>query len=239
MKTLDMDQYRTSGWAVLEEVFSAEECSSFIEHMMDLQAGEKELEGFATREKGDWNRTHNQHWYDEIARQWLIDPQLCEPLRQCLEDEPEGIQTMYFWVGSEQRRHQDQYYLPGCMSAWIALVDVDERNGTIWVQSGSHKGRLLTKDDFAEGGDFFEWDYNDAVDELFRRNDLVEEVVRVRRGDVVFFNGTLVHRGGPIGEPGAVRHVLANHYIAKNFAHWPHLRWPRVSFDGSQRFTDS
>lgn len=238
MNTLDNEHYKEKGWAVVEGLFGAGECEGLIEHMLDLQAGKKSLEGFAPRAVDDWNRTHNQHWYDPQAREWLIAPALYEPLRTCLYDEPEGIQTMYFWVGSEQGRHQDQYYLPGCMSAWIALMDVDEENGTIWVQSGSHKGRLLKKDDFAEGGEFSDWDYNEAVDELFRRNDLPEEVVRVRRGDVVFFDGVLVHRGGPIGQPGSFRHVLANHYIARSFAPWPHVRWPRVSFDGSERFTD-
>lgn len=238
MNTLDNEHYREKGWAVVEGLFDADACAGLVQHMLDLQAGKKTLEGFAPRAPDDWNRTHNQHWYDPEARKWLIAPALYEPLRQCLYDEPEGIQTMYFWVGSEQRRHQDQYYLPGCMSAWIALVDVDEKNGTIWVQSGSQKGRLLKKSDFEEGGEFFDWDYNEAVDELFRRNDLPEEVVRVRRGDVVFFDGVLVHRGGPIDQPGSFRHVLANHYIAHSFAPWPHVRWPRVSFDGRERFTD-
>ena len=64
------------------------------------------------------------------------------------------------------------------------------------------------------------------------------EIVRVKRGDVVFFDGVLVHRGGPIGQPGSFRHVLANHYIARDFNDWPHVRWPRVAFDGSERFTD-
>ncbi|MEM7533369.1 MAG: SDR family oxidoreductase [Chloroflexota bacterium] len=32
--------------------------------------------------------------------------------------------------------HQDQYYLPDCMSAWIALVDVDDGNGPLGVQPG-------------------------------------------------------------------------------------------------------
>ena len=178
-------------------------------------------------------RTHNQHCYDPVARNWLIAPPLKEPLTQCLGDEPDGIQTMYFWVGSEQGRHQDQYYLPGCMSAWIALIDVDEDNGAMWVQSGSHRGRLLTGSDFAEGGEFYEWDYNAAVDELCTRNATPETPVCVRRGDVVFFDGVLVHRGGPIGVPGAYRHSLANHYIARGFDRWPHASWPRVSFDGS------
>ena len=238
MNTLDSEHYRREGWAVVEGVFTADECEGLVAHMLDLHAGKKSLEGFAPRADDELQRTHNQHWYDPTAREWLIAPPLREPLVQCLGDEPDGIQTMYFWVGSEQGRHQDQYYLPGCMSAWIALMDVDEDNGAMWVQSGSHKGRLLTGGDFAEGGEFHGWDYNAAVDELCARNELPEIPVCVRQGDVVFFDGVLVHRGGPIGQPGSYRHSLANHYIAHGFSDWPHVRWPRVSFDGSQRFTD-
>ena len=233
MDTLDIEHYEREGWAVVEGVFSGEECEELVAHMLDLHAGKKSLEGFAPREADQLQRTHNQHWYDPVAHDWLIAPPLKEPLTQCLGDEPDGIQTMYFWVGSEQGRHQDQYYLPGCMSAWIALIDVDEDNGAMWVQSGSHRGRLLTGGDFAEGGEFHEWDYNAAVDELCTRNATPETPVCVRRGDVVFFDGVLVHRGGPIGMPGAYRHSLANHYIARGFDRWPHASWPRVSFDGS------
>lgn len=233
MDTLDIEHYEREGWAVVEGVFSGEECEELVAHMLDLHAGKKSLEGFAPREADQLQRTHNQHWYDPVARDWLIAPPLKEPVTQCLGDEPDGIQTMYFWVGSEQGRHQDQYYLPGCMSAWIALIDVDEDNGAMWVQSGSHRGRLLTVSDFAEGGEFYEWDYNAAVDELCTRNATPETPVCVRRGDVVFFDGVLVHRGGPIGVPGAYRHSLANHYIARGFDRWPHASWPRVSFDGS------
>ena len=132
--SLDLDCYRREGYAVVEGMFSPAECEGLIEHMMDLHAGRTELEGFAPRAADEWGRTHNLHWHDEVMRNWLIDPRLEDPLRQCLGDEPEGIQTMYFWVGSEQGRHQDQFYLPGCISAWIALADVDLQNGAIRVQ---------------------------------------------------------------------------------------------------------
>ena len=180
--------------------------------------------------------THNQHHYDQKAKQWLIARPLYSALCLCLDDEPEGVQTMYFWKGSKQGRHQDQFYLPGCVSAWIALMDVDEDNGTIWVQSKSHKRRLLTNADFDTGGEFYEWDYNVAVDELFRRNDLQEIPIRAKRGDVVFFDGRLIHRGGPVTDTESFRHVIANHYIGKDFIDWPHTGWPRLSFDGSERF---
>ena len=51
---------------------------------------------------------------------------------------------MYFYKGSEGNRHQDQCPLPGCMAVWLPLVDVNEENGTIYIQPGSHKGELVT-----------------------------------------------------------------------------------------------
>ncbi len=50
---------------------------------------------------------------------------------------------MHFFHGSEQPLHQDQCYLPDCMSASIAMVDITENNGPLCVQSGSHRGRLV------------------------------------------------------------------------------------------------
>ena len=131
--------YQTEGYVVLPEVFTQTECREFTICMMDLQAGRQKLDGFQPRQPDEWGRTHNQHAYDAVAMQWLVDPRLDQPLYDCLGQEADGIQTMYFWKGSEQRRHQDQFYLPSCMSAWIALQDVGVNNGTIYIQRG-HTG---------------------------------------------------------------------------------------------------
>ena len=239
---VESDEYRDNGFVARQGMLSDAECDRIVEHMVDLRTGRERLDGFELRQPGsanEWGRTHNQHVYDPMALEYLLLPQLREPLHDCMGEEVEGIQTMYFWRGSEQRRHQDQFYLPGCMSAWLAFVDVSQQNGTIWVQPGSHRKRLLTGTDFAEEGEFHEWDYNDAVDEQYRRNQaegVADEVpVEVPRGSVVFFNGGLVHRGGEILQPDSDRHVLANHYIPYGLDAWPHTSWMRHGFNGAVR----
>ena len=232
---INLTSYRNDGYAVLPGIFEARECNSFVESMMDLHRGQRRLEEFQPRGCDDWRRTHNQHCYDEIALRWLIDFRLYKPLKTMMGDEPEGIQTMYFWKGSEQRRHQDQYYLPGCISAWIALQDASEDNGAIRVQPGSHSGRLISKADFEGSEAEFEgWDYNDAVDKLFEKNEKPEMSIVAAQGDVIFFHGVLIHGGGPIIKKGQFRHSLACHYIPYGFSEWP-LSWERISFDGGRR----
>jgi len=214
-------KYDADGFVIVEGLID-DECDQFVAHMMALHRGEETLEGFYARTSDDWNRAFNPHLYDPQSMHMVVHPSLHEPLQDCLNDEPRCIQTMYFWKGSEQHRHQDAYYLPGCMSAWMALSDVTADNGTIWVQPGSHKTDLVTREVF-RGADgvlpenmLFGQEYDDAVDALVVKNGVPEVPAEVKKGGVVFFDGRLVHRGGPIGKPGSFRHVMANHYVAKH-----------------------
>ena len=58
--------------------------------------------------------------------------------------------------------------------------------------------------------------------------------VLVNQGDVVLFNGKLIHGGAPVLNPDTRRHALACHYIPYHSENWER-DWPRISFDGSRR----
>ena len=61
-------QYERDGYVILRGVLSRDECQGVIDHMMDLHAGRKKLEGYQPRKSDDWSRTHHQHLYDPAAR---------------------------------------------------------------------------------------------------------------------------------------------------------------------------
>ena len=232
--------YQENGYLVLEGVFSQEECQRFVKHMEDLHAGRKALEGFFQQDKYG-SRTFNQHLYDPVVLDMLIDPRLHKPLADCFGGEPEGIQTMHFYEGSEHPLHQDQYYLPDCMSAWLAMVGVDENNGPLIVQPGSNRGRLITKGDVPmvlQPGETYELQqhnrYFPAVKQVFNENGTDAVQVMVNAGDVILFDGKLIHGGAEILKPGTRRHALACHYIPYASENWER-DWPRFSFDGSRR----
>lgn len=238
-----IDAYRRDGFIVVPGVFSHAECDGVVEHMLALAQGRKKLAGFPAIDTAapKWGRTHNQHLYDPVAMAMLIDSRVMRLLAQATGGEADAVQSMYFWQGSQQRRHQDQYYLPGCFSAWCPLMDVGPDNGTIHVQVGSHRGPLITQADMkdAQGNarPLFGPHYDDAVDALFERNALPELPVVASKGSVVIFDGRLIHRGGPVGVPGSWRHVMANHYIPRAFTGWPYATWPRISSDSRRRCT--
>ena len=238
------EEYQCDGYTIVKGVFDSEECDQFIDHMMDVHAGRKIIEGYGPRDREDWDRTINRSFHEPVAMAWMLSPMLRQPLRTFLGDEPDAVQSMYLYKGSQQRRHQDAYHLPGCVSAWIALQEVGQWNGSIHIQLASHKGPTIDKKDFrvdedGKRGAWHGWAHEDAFDALFERNGLREIAVEAAKGDVVFFHGRCIHRGGPILEPGAFRHSFACHYIPYSFNPWPYEGAPRmrISFDGFCRFT--
>ena len=113
------------------------------------------------------------------------------------------------------------------MSAWIAMVRVDENNGPLIVQPGSHRRKLITKSDVPmtlQPGETYELQqhnrYFPAVKQLVRENgnDVVQ--VLVNPGDVVLFDGKLIHGGAKVLKQGTRRHALACHYIPYASENW-------------------
>ena len=234
------DRYQQDGYAVLDRVFARDECRRFVGHVGYLRAANKRLGGSA-RQEYFGRRTLNQHLYDPVALQFLIDERLRRPLADCFEDEPEAIQTMLVAGGSERILYQDQYDLPDCMSAWIAMVDINEDNGPLVVQPGSHTGRLVTRSnarhELQPGETRTERQhsrYFPRVREAFRENGRDVMRVMVNQGDVVLFHGRLIHGGAPVRHPGTPRYALACRYIPYHSENWDR-DWPRISFDGTRR----
>jgi phytanoyl-CoA hydroxylase len=236
-----LEHYKENGFVIVKNMYDEGEGQKLIEHMMSLHTGEKQLEGFKQRNKNDWDRTMNTHTFDELMKSYLLDSKLETSLEQMCDDKVDGLQTMYFYKGSQQNRHQDQYYLPDCFSAWTAFQDVTIDNGCLWVQPGSHKKELLDRayfvekygDDVAVFGDH----YDDEVNALFERNNIEEVPVLMDSGDTLFFNGKLIHRGGPVSDESLFRHSLANHYIPYGSEKWNKKGWLRYSFEGEVRDT--
>ena len=235
-----IDSYQEHGYIVLNQLFTHQDCHSFVQHIEDLKNGRKSIKGFKQQNKYGY-RTFNQHLYDPEVLKFLINPILKKPLFDCFGDEPEAIQTMHFYEGSEHERHQDQYYLPDCMSAWIAMTNVDKKNGALQVQPGSHKGRLITKMDvpleLSQTETYEDQQKNryfPEVDKVFIENGKEEVSIFVNQGDVVLFHGRLIHSGSKVLRKGSPRHALACHYIPFQSENWDR-DWPRISFDDKKR----
>ena len=137
-------------------------------------------------------------------------------------------------------RHQDQCPLPGCMSAWLPLVDVNEENGTIYIQPGSHKGELVTYWETLDENGKMDYEYrHKKTERIFEENNRPEDFHYSQSGRCSVISRSLdPSRGVQLSSlvPCAMSWQTTISRIS--FTDWPHTSWPRTSFDGTQRYTD-
>lgn len=228
-------QFSAEGYTVVSGLFSAEETAFYNEHFEAMRQHEVKLED--TKDPSDpltvYPRLMQPHRRDEISLRWLLDDRLNQCLTGLLGQEPYAVQTMFYFKpagGRGQALHQDQYYLrvqPGtCMAAWMALDVIDEENGCLQVVPGSHTWPLLctVKGDTSIS-------FTDVTVELPEGETPVP--VRMQPGDVLFFNGQLVHGSFPNTSKDRFRRSLIGHYIvgeAEQIYRWYH---PALRMDGT------
>jgi ectoine hydroxylase-related dioxygenase (phytanoyl-CoA dioxygenase family) len=231
--------YQAQGYVVVPEVFSADEVERYREHFMTLRRHGSypgDLAGVDPQSNDPlkrYPRMIHMHRWDELSLQWVLDQRLNACLSGLLGREPYAVQTMLYFKppGSRgQALHQDNFYLraqPGtCMAAWLALDRCDEANGCMQVVSGSHTWPLLCTEKADTSVSF-----TDVTVPL--PPDAEVRPVVMNAGDVLFFNGALVHGSFPNTTTDRFRRALIGHYIegaAEQVAQFYH---PALRMDGT------
>jgi phytanoyl-CoA hydroxylase len=227
------------GYLVARGLFVASEAGFYRDHFMRLRrAGTYPGDVVGVDPSSDdplksYPRMIHMHRWDEVALSWLLEPRLARSLTTLLGGvEPFAVQTMLYFKPPRARGqalHQDQYYLrvkPGtCIAAWMALDPCDEENGCLEVLPGSHEWPVLCTipADTSES-------FTDVTVPLPPDAEVVPVVMEP--GDMLFFNGSLVH-GSKANRSDRFRRSLVGHYIegdARECALWYH---PALRMDGS------
>lgn len=234
-----IQQIEQDGYTVVRQMFTLEEVETYIDHFMRLRrqgshAGD--FAGVAATESDPlkaYPRMIHMHRWDDLSLRWMLDPRIRLALTTFLGKEPLAVQTMLYFKppgARGQALHQDNYYLrvqPGtCMAAWLALDDCDEENGCMQVAVGSHAWPVLCtiEADLSQS-------FTDVTVPLPPDADVRPVVMNA--GDVLFFNGQLVHGSYPNTSTNRFRRSLIGHYIegdAQQVGRWYH---PALRMDGS------
>jgi phytanoyl-CoA hydroxylase len=227
------------GYVVARGLFDAEEATFWRDYFTRLRgAGAYPGDVVGVDPDSDdplkrYPRMIHMHRWDQVALDWLLEPRLGRWLTTLLGGlEPFAVQTMLYFKppgARGQAVHQDQYYLrvkPGtCIAAWMALDPCDEENGCLEVLPSSQDWPVLCTIPADTTQSF-----TDVTVPLPEDAQLVP--VRMQPGDVLFFNGSLVHGSKPNGSD-RFRRSLVGHYIegdARECALWYH---PALRLDGS------
>jgi phytanoyl-CoA hydroxylase len=218
----NVQEYKRKGYVVVRQLFTPEEVAHYREHYMEMRrAGSYpgDLQGVNNPTNDplkQFPRMINMHHWDDISLRFLIDQRINECLTALLGREPYAAQTMLYFkpAGARgQALHQDQYYLrvqPGtCMAAWLALDPCDEVNGCLQAVPGSHTWPLLCTEEADTTKSFT----NTTVP---LPEGTESDPVIMDAGDVMFFNGSLVHGSFPNITTDRFRRSLIGHYVEGN-----------------------
>jgi len=235
-----IEQMQTVGFAVVRQLFSREEAKFYLEHFMQLR--EK------GRYEGDWDgvpagdhdplkrypRMIHMHRWDEASLKWLLHDKIRACLHAFMGNEPFAVQTMLYFKppgARGQALHQDQYFLrvqPGlCMAAWMALDPCEEENGCMQLVPGSHRLPLLCTERADTTTSFT--DVSVALPPGMHPVPAVMEP-----GDVLFFNGMVIHGSFPNTSTQRFRRSLIGHYISGEAMKVADYYHPVLRMDGSE-----
>jgi ectoine hydroxylase-related dioxygenase (phytanoyl-CoA dioxygenase family) len=213
-------QYERDGYLVVSGLFSMDEVERYRDHFMAMRAQGDfpgDFSGVGASEQDPlkrYPRMIHMHRWDALSMQWMIDARLAAVMTDLLGRTPYAVQTMLYFKppgARGQALHQDQWYLrvrPGtCMAAWMALDDCDEENGCMRLVPGSHTLPVLC----TEAADLHE-SFTDVQVPLPEGTRV--DPVFMRAGDVLFFNGSVIHGSLPNTTKDRFRRALIGHYVA-------------------------
>ena len=234
--------YREQGYAVVPGLFSRAETDRLHAH---YDAMHRNFVATGTLRVGDritdpddplaaYPRIMHPHRRDAVSRAWLLDARLRRWLNALTGRDPFAVQTMFYFKppgARGQALHQDQRTLrvrPGtCIAAWMAVERCDTENGCLQVVPGTHELPVLC----TETADL-ELSFTDFTVPVTAG--MTPEDVIMEPGDVLFFNGQMIHGSLPNRSRTRFRRALIGHYIAGEAQQVAHHYFPVLDMAGRE-----
>ncbi|MEU2337704.1 phytanoyl-CoA dioxygenase family protein [Streptomyces sp. NPDC006654] len=219
--TTILRQFEEDGFAVVRGLFGADEIDGLCAEFAALHAAGRPVPGhFEPGPTADplhrYPRVMQPHEISPVARRFLLDARLRVVLEGLLGEEVLAAQSMFYFKppgARGQALHQDNFYLrvePGtCVAAWVACEAIDRENGGLEVVPGTHRMDLFCPEESDERLSF-------AREYVAPPEGLAAVPVDMAPGDVLFFNGSLVHGSQPNRSGERFRRSFIGHYVGRS-----------------------
>jgi phytanoyl-CoA hydroxylase len=215
-----LGQFHRDGFTVVRGLFGYDEIDRLCAEFAALHAAGPVPGHFEPRASADplhrYPRVMHPHEINDLALRVLLDPRLRDVLRTLLGEEALAAQSMFYFKppgARGQALHQDNFYLrvePGtCVAAWVACDVIDRDNGGLEVVPGTHRMELFCPEE-ADAELSFAREYVPPPPGL------APVPVDMSPGDVLFFNGSLVHGSQPNRTADRFRRSFIGHYVGRS-----------------------
>jgi phytanoyl-CoA hydroxylase len=194
-----MQQFKTDGYLIVKGLFSPEDIRLIedtfeaISHTPVPGLFEPVLEADVDDPLKRYPRVMHPHRFNETAKRYMLHKPVLDVLGDLYGEEALAAQSMFYYKppGSRgQALHQDNFYLqvePGnCIAAWTAIDAADMDNGGLLVVP--HTSELdISCPELADASESFTKHY------VKPPKDEKAIPAIMDKGDVLFFNGNLIH----------------------------------------------
>jgi ectoine hydroxylase-related dioxygenase (phytanoyl-CoA dioxygenase family) len=243
-----MQQFDADGYVVKRQLFSQDEIDTIRDTFMSANANGP-VPGLPEPRSEDYDssdplafypRMMHPHRHPELpvgalAKRYMLDQRLYGVLKGLFGEEPFAVQSMFYFKPPGARGqdfHQDNFYLrvkPGtCMAAWIAVDDADEHNGGMMVVPGSSNMQIVCPEK-ADPRESF------TTEHVPIPEGLKPQPLRLKAGDVLLFNGSVIHGSYPNTSKDRFRRSLICHYVPSSTIELAHWYEDPMSFDGTRQ----
>lgn len=172
-----------------------------------------------------------------LARRWMLARRIFDMVTELIGP-ASGAQSMFYFKPPSARGqalHQDnlslQTHPETCIAAWIAVDDCDAENGGLVVVPGSHLHDLVCPEEANMDESF-----TNAVVAVPEGLTLVQ--TEMKAGDVLFFNGNLVHGSKPNTSTHRFRRSLIFHYVPRSSREVAQFYQPLITAAGEEIMID-
>jgi hypothetical protein len=216
-----VQEYGRLGFTLVCQLIAPEECARLAGHFDAVHADPPRplYDPKPVQEAGGdplqvYPRVMHPHRFDALSLQYLLDGRILEVLRALMGEEPLAAQSMFYFKppgARGQALHQDNFYLrvePGtCAAAWLAVDRCDAENGALQVvpNTGDLEIACPQQADLSQsfGGHYVPPPPGQEP-----------QLVEMEPGDVLFFNGNVVHGSLPNRSRDRFRRTFIGHYVA-------------------------
>jgi phytanoyl-CoA hydroxylase len=242
--SLDPDQlsfYRSEGYLIIRGLWAPEEVAALKQTIDGLAEAGKPIPGYWAPEVNANNpdplkrypRMLHLHRHQPIGMKMMLDPRIGEVVTGLIEDKPIACQSMVYFKppGSRgQAFHQDNFYLmvkpSTCVAAWTAIDPALPENGGLWIVPKTQELELQCPQE-ADGSKSF---VNNFVPPPAGTTPVPAVLAP---GDVLFFNGSVIHGSQPNTHPTLWRRSFICHYMPQSAESISQWYFPLYDFEGN------
>lgn len=237
-------QFNREGYLVMKNVFAEEELAEIDHTFMEMSKSpipgcfEPEMKETADPLKR-YPRMMQPHRSSEVAMKYMLHPGIMNILADLYGEKALAAQSMFYFkppLARGQALHQDNFYLkvePGtCIAAWTAVDRADQENGCLLVVPKTNEDDIYCPE-LADETESFTKHFVKVP------KGMKAVPVEMDKGDVLFFNGSLIHGSYRNRTKDRFRKAFICHYASVSTTKIGHFYSPMYREDGSKVETET